>query len=97
MKKKDVKDTEKVTKVTKTKKEKKPVEKKAKEKKKRFNIFKSIINWFVEEVRELKRVSWPSKRTMVKNFIATFCTVIFLGILFYAIDVILAWLKAVVM
>ena len=87
-------------KTTKEKTEKKVTikkEKKTKDKKKRVNPFKAIIGWFAEETRELKRVSWPSKRTMVKNFIATFCTVVFLGILFYAIDILLAWLKTVVM
>ena len=76
---------------------KKNTKKVVKEKKESKNIFKVIINWFKEEVRELKRVTWPSKRTMVKNFIATICTVIFLGLLFYAIDILMAWLKTVVM
>ena len=94
MKKKDVKDTKKKEKVVKTKV---TTKKEKKDKKKIANPFKTIGNWFVEEVRELKRVTWPSKRTMVKNFIATFCTVVFLGVLFYAIDILLAWLKTVVM
>jgi len=94
MKKKDAKDTKKKEKVVKTKV---TTKKEKKDKKEIANPFKAIGNWFVEEVRELKRVTWPSKRTMVKNFIATFCTVVFLGILFYAIDILLAWLKTVVM
>jgi len=83
------------------KEEKKTTKKVAKtekvEKKGTKNPFKAIINWFKEEVRELKRVTWPTKRTMVKNFIATIVTVVFLGILFYAIDILMAWLKTVVM
>lgn len=76
---------------------KKVVKKEKTEKKNSKNPFKAIINWFKEEVRELKRVTWPNKRMMVKNFIATIVTVVFLGILFYAIDILMAWLKTVVM
>ena len=71
------------------KKEEKPIKKKT-------NIFKAIGNWFKEEVEELKKVSWPTKREVFKNFIATVLCVIFLGLLFYAIDIIMVWLKTVV-
>ena len=94
-----------VKKTDKTKKvEKKNVSKNTKtntkvvaNKKKSFNIFKAIGNWFKEEYLELKRVSWPTKREVFKNFIATVLCVVFLGILFYVIDIVMVWLKTVVM
>ena len=103
MKKDSTKDTKKKTvnkkqNVTqKTKKESKaPIVKKETKPKKRINIFKAIGNWFKEEYLELKRVSWPTRKEVLKNFIATIICVIFLGILFYAIDIIMVWLKMVV-
>lgn len=62
----------------------------------KMNILKKIIYWFKEEFLELKRVSWPSKKVVWKNFVATLVCVLFLGVLFYLIDIIIVWLKTVV-
>lgn len=66
------------------------------EKTKKVTVFRRIGNWFKEEFLELKRVSWPSKKVVWKNFVATLICVLFLGILFYLIDIIIVWLKTVV-
>ena len=50
---------------------------------------------FMKEVRnEVKKVKWPSKKDMLKYSIATIVFVIFFGLFFYLIDLILALLKA---
>ena len=50
---------------------------------------------FMKEVRnEVKKVKWPSKKDMIKYSIATIVFVIFFGLFFYLIDLILALLKA---
>lgn len=84
----NIKETKGKTKVTK---------KREKADKKKTNIFRSIANWFKNLFVELKKVSWPSRRDIWKNFFATISCVIFLGILFYLIDIIMVWLKTVVM
>ena len=100
MKKDSTKDTKKKTATSNKKVVEKTVKKKdsksVKKDKRKVNIFKAIAFWFKEEYLELKRVSWPTKREVLKNFIATIICVIFLGILFYAIDILLVWLKTVV-
>lgn len=50
---------------------------------------------FMKEVRnEVKKVKWPSKKDMIKYSIATIVFVVFFGLFFYLIDLILALLKA---
>lgn len=50
---------------------------------------------FVNGVKsEFNKVHWPSKRDLVKYSIATFVFVICLSIFFYVIDVVFAWIQA---
>lgn len=85
-----------VKKTSKTDKKKTDTKIKKEKKEKKATIFGKIGNWFKEEVLELKRVSWPSKKVVWKNFVATLMCIVFLGVLFYLIDIIIVWLKTVV-
>ena len=73
---------EKTKEIKKTKKDKKKV---VKTKKKLFSGVRS----------EMAKVKWPSKKDMVKYSIATIFFIVFFGLFFYCIDLLLALLKEV--
>ena len=71
----------------KTVKENKKTEKKVKKvKEKPLTTFKS----------EISKIKWPGKKEMVKYSIATIVFVIFFGIFFYAIELLMALLKSII-
>lgn len=77
--------------------EKKKVEKKKDNKKeKKVGVFKSIINFFKGVKSEMSKVTWPSKKNMIKYTIASLVFIIFFALFFYAIEVIMAWLKSII-
>lgn len=50
---------------------------------------------FLKEVKdEIAKVKWPSRKDMVKYSFATICFVVFFGLFFYAIEAIMALVKA---
>ena len=53
-----------------------------------------LIGFFKEVKSEVSKVKWPSKKDMVKYSVATIIFVIFFALFFYAIDLIIALLKA---
>jgi len=53
-----------------------------------------ILKFFKEVKKEMSKVQWPSRKDMVKYSIATISFVIFFGIFFYIIEIIMAFLKA---
>ncbi len=69
---------------------KKKDKKEKKDKKKRFSPFK----FFKEVKKEMSKVKWPSRKEMVQYSIATITFIIFFGIFFYVIEIIMALLKA---
>jgi preprotein translocase subunit SecE len=71
------KDNKKEDKKTNKKEEKKPTVKKE--------------SWFHGVKSEFKKVRWPNRKEMVKYSIATICFIIFFGLFFYAIQLII-WL-----
>ena len=73
---------EKTKEIKKSKKDKKKV---VKTKKKLFSGVRS----------EMAKVKWPSKKDMVKYSIATIFFIVFFGLFFYCIDLLLALLKEV--
>ena len=73
----------------KEKKKNKKDKKKKKDRPKRESFIKSIF-------KEMKEVRFPTKKEMVKLSIATVLFIVFFGLLFYAVDMIMAWLKMVV-
>ena len=83
--KKQTKDVKKGNKKSEKKNDKKG--KKAEAKPKKTGFFKEVRN-------EMKKVKWPSKKDMLKYSVATIVFVVFFALFFYAIDLILALLKA---
>ena len=53
-----------------------------------------IVTFFKEVKKEVSKVKWPSKKEMVKYSFATIAFVLFFGVFFYVIDLIIALLKA---
>lgn len=80
------------------KKDNKKVEpkKKPKEKKEKTSIFKRISNFFKSVLKEVKHVSWPTKKDMFNYSVATIMFVIFFGIFFYLIELLMAFLRTLV-
>jgi len=93
--KKEIKKTTKKTNSTKTTKQKKNTNKKV-IKKEKVGFFKIIRNWFKSVIKEVSKVKWPSKKEMLKYSIATIIFVIFFALFFYAIELLMAFLKSLV-
>lgn len=53
-----------------------------------------IVTFFKEVKKEVSKVKWPSKKEMVKYSVATIVFILFFGVFFYVIDLIIALLKA---
>jgi len=83
---------EKNKKVTPKKKQTKKVEKKQK----KVGLFSKIKNWFKSVGKEVSKVKWPSKKEMIKYSIATIVFVVFFGLFFYAIELVMAFFKSLV-
>lgn len=81
IKEKKVKNTKKNSKTTK--------DKKVKDNKKKDNLFKQIK-------KEMQKVHFPTKKDMVKYSIATIVFVIFFAIYFYAIELVMAFVKSLI-
>ena len=77
-----------------TEKKKKDDKKKTTKKNKKVKKHSKIYTFFKEVKSEMAKVKWPSKKDMVKYSIATIVFVIFFALFFYAIDLIIALLKA---
>ena len=77
-----------------TEKKKKDDKKKTAKKNKKVKKHSKIYTFFKEVKSEMAKVKWPSKKDMVKYSIATIVFVIFFALFFYAIDLIIALLKA---
>ena len=50
-------------------------------------------NFFKEVKKELKKVSWPSKKNMVKFSITTICFIVIFSLFFFGLDSIFAFIK----
>ena len=72
------------------KKDKKKEEKKSNKKEEKKPAVKKE-SWFHGVKSEFKKVRWPNRKEMVKYSIATICFIIFFGLFFYAIQLII-WL-----
>ncbi len=85
----------KTAKKDKTEEKKKAVSKTSKKTKKKEKKQHGGPIKFLKEVKaELDKVKWPSRNDMVKYSIATICFVLFFGVFFYAIEAIMALVKA---
>ena len=56
------------------------------------NIFKRLGSFFVKSWSELKKVSWPSFKTVVKNTGIVLLVVLFFGVVVFGFDTLFGWL-----
>ncbi len=63
---------------------------------KKEGLFKRISSWFKSVVKEVSKVKWPSKKEMAKYSLVTIVFIIFFALFFYAIELLMALLKALV-
>ena len=55
---------------------------------------KKIIEYFKGVKKEISRIKWTNKKELVKYSISTILFVIFFGVFFYAIDLLVAVLRS---
>lgn len=72
----------------------KPVEKKKIKKEKKTKT--KELSYFGTIKEEMKKVKWPSKKTMAKYSIAVLIFIVIFGLYFYAFDAIFAWLSSLI-
>ena len=77
-----------------TKKEKKVTVKKEKNTKKKKGLFKGIKSYFKGVKKEIGRIRWTSGKDLVKYSIATIMFVLFFGVYFYLIDLVVALIRS---
>lgn len=56
------------------------------------NAFKRLGNFFVKSWSELKKVSWPTFKTVLKNTGIVLLVVLFFGIIIFGFDNLFGWL-----
>ena len=61
----------------------------AQAKAKKPNVFKRLGAFFVKSWSELKKVSWPSFKTVLKNTGIVLLVVLFFAVIIFGVDVIL--------
>lgn len=77
-----------------TKKEKKVTVKKEKNTKKKKGLFRGIKSYFKGVKKEIGRIRWTSGKDLVKYSIATIMFVLFFGVYFYLIDLVVAFVRS---
>ena len=66
------------------------------QKTKRPNIFVRLGRFFKKSWSELKKVSWPTFKTVVKNTGIVLLVVLFFGVLILGFDSLLSWLLTLI-
>lgn len=88
------------TKTTRKDNKKQPVKKQTKNTTKKAvkkeGLFKKIGNWFKSVIKEVSKVKWPSRKEMIKYSIATIIFIIFFSLFFYAIELLMAFIKSLI-
>ena len=62
------------------------------QKAKRPNVFKRLGSFFVKSWSELKKVSWPNFKTVLKNTGIVLLVVLFFAVIIGGVDYLFAWL-----
>lgn len=55
---------------------------------------KKIVDYFKGVKKEMSRIKWTNKKDLIKYSISTVVFVIFFGVFFYAIDILVALLRS---
>lgn len=58
-------------------------------------IFKSIIKYFKGVKKEIGRIRWTAPKELLKHSITAVSFMVFLGVYFYVIDVLVSLLRSV--
>ena len=64
----------------------------AQTKAKKPNIFKRLGSFFVKSWSELKKVSWPNFKTVLKNTAIVLLVVLFFAVIIFGVDALFAYL-----
>ncbi len=64
----------------------------ATQKAKKPNFFKRLGNFFVKSWSELKKVTWPTFKTVLKNTGIVLLVVLFFGVIIFGVDSLFTWL-----
>lgn len=56
---------------------------------------KKIIDYFKGVKKEISRIKWTSKKDLLKYSVSSIAFVIFFGVFFYVIDILVALLRSV--
>lgn len=68
----------------------------AQQKAKKPGFFKRLGNFFVKSWSELKKVSWPTFDTVLKNTGIVLLVVLFFALLLFGVDSLFAWLISLI-
>ena len=55
---------------------------------------KKIVDYFKGVKKEISRIKWTSKKELVKYSVSTIIFMLFFGVFFYAIDILVALLRS---
>ena len=55
---------------------------------------KKIVDYFKGVKKEISRIKWTSKKDLVKYSVSTVIFMLFFGVFFYAIDMLVALLRS---
>lgn len=55
---------------------------------------KKIIDYFKGVKKEISRIKWTSKKELLKYSVSTIIFMLFFGVFFYAIDILVALLRS---
>lgn len=64
----------------------------AQQKAKRPNVFKRLGSFFVKSWSELKKVTWPTFKTVLKNLGIVLLVVLFFAVIIFGVDSLFAYL-----
>ncbi len=56
---------------------------------------KGIVKFLNGVKKEMERIRWPNRKSMIKYSIATIVLIIFFALFFYLIDIIVAYIKTI--
>ncbi len=68
----------------------------AQQKAKKPNLFKRLGAFFVKSWSELKKVSWPNFKTVLKNTSIVLLVVLFFALIIYGSDLLFGWLISLI-
>ena len=68
----------------------------AQQKAKKPNAFKRLGGFFVKSWSELKKVTWPSFKTVLKNTGIVLLVVLFFSLIVFGFDMLFSWLLSLI-